>query len=883
MKNTKMFLSSLVLFALCVTGCSGRTNSFQSKTSESTVSEESSISNNASSISSTSDEEHSSSLIDEGSVGEEHGSAILIPDSQSQPSSLVSSFIDSESSSSEATTSSSDASAPELSSAPSSSVLAHVHVWDTSEAEDYIEVNEEPTCTEAGRKIYRCECGETKQVTINKLGHDWNSWTEKTAATCLAGGLEERSCTRCNAKETRTTSSLGHNWDNGVITTPATEDAAGEKTFTCSRCHLTRTEVIPALPKVENVTLTDVAEANINIAFSSVADNCMVSPKVKAYVDAMEAQELTLDRPYHFSSLYGPDDYAKIAAASDKGDGTTYAAADTGGVDVCEYLSRNDYSNTAKNYPITLSWNNNGTSFSSAKLKFWSTEDKSDLREISLDANATSASLANLYRARKYRAQLVTSDGKASQGFEFTTGDYPRTITMGDIKNVRDIGGYMTSYGVRTTQGLIYRGYYIDDKSGGHGVNYNAAAGQVQEEVMKIGYELDLQSSSETNGRTQSCLSGADYKVLTLVSYENFLKESSYQKLPEVFSILANADQKHVYFHCWGGADRTGMLAFFINAICGVSYTDLIEDFEITTETNNKRCHMHNSSSAHFPKFLNAFINQWSGYDANKTINQNCEKWLLEVAGVSAANILKVRQIMIPGYTDAMEEHIPTYTPVGDWQTDNLAHWKEANEDAKVKCNWARHSGSPCSVCNASNEGGNSGSGNDNGEIAVLQRNWDANTTAKTNSDGKQYYQLTDTSNKVVGAKIAITNYTVENDASSGTAMGNDGKIGPVNDKNAILTYKITAPKVGTYQMIMKGKSSSSGAEKTLNDRNFTVKLNGQLVDIKNSRIAVTTTNGEFVAAPTLELTGNEDVIKITCSDYRIVFDTSSYIVFAEY
>ena len=609
----------------------------------------------------------------------------------------------------------------------------------------------------------------------------------------------------------------------------------------------------------------------------------MVSPKVKAYVDAMEEQEKTLDRPYHFSSLYGPDDYAKIASASDKGDGVTYAAADTGGVDVCQILNRNDYSNTAQNYPIALSWNNNGLSFSSAKLKFWSTEDKSDLREVSLGANATSASLANLYRARKYRAQLVTSDGKASQGFEFTTGDYPRTITMGGIKNVRDIGGYMTSYGVRTTQGMIYRGYYIDDKSGGHGANYTAEAGKVHEEVMKIGYEIDVQSSSEINGRTTSCLSGADYKCLTLVSYENFLKQSSYQNLPEVFKILANADQKHVYFHCWGGADRTGMLAFFINAICGVSYTDLIEDFEITTETNNKRCHMHNSSSAHFPKFLNAFINQWNGYDANKTINQNCEKWLLDVAGVRAEDILKVRQIMIPGYHDGMEQHIPTYTATGEWKHDDLAHWKVAKEDSKVKCNWARHSGSPCSTCNADNSGSSSGSGNDNGEIAVLQRNWDATTTEKTNSDGKKYYQLTDTSNKVVGAKIAITNYTVESDAASGTALGSDGKIGPVNEKSAILTYRITAPKIGTYQMIMKGKSSSSGAEKTLADRNFTVKLNGQVVDIKNSRIAVSTTNGEFVAAPTLELTGNEDVIKITCSDYRIVFDTSSYIVFAEY
>ena len=713
--------------------------------------------------------------------------------------------------------------------------------------------------------------------------HSWGAWTTATPASCEAGGIEERTCTTCGQKDTpRQTNALGHNWDAGVIQTPATETTAGTKLFTCLRCGKTKTEAysLNSTPTETDPTLSDVSTANMEISFNNVSDTCMVSPKVKAYVDAMEAQEKTLDKPYHFSPLYGPDNYSTIASASDKGDGTTYAAVDTGGVDVCQMLNRNDYSNTAKNYPIQLSWNNGSNTFSSAKLKFWSTEDKSDMREVSLSANATSAKLENLFRARKYRAQIVTGDGKVSQGFEFKTGDYPRTITMGDIKNVRDIGGYMTSYGVRTTQGLIYRGYYIDDKSGGHGVNYSAAAGQVHEEVMKIGYELDLQASSETNGRTSSCLSGADYKCLTLVSYENFLKESSYKNLPEVFNIIANANNKHVYFHCWGGADRTGMLAFFINAICGVSYTDLMEDFEITTETNNKRCHMHNSSSAHFPKFLNAFINEWSGYDANKTINENCEKWLTTVAGVSAANILKIRQIMIPGYTDGMRQYLPTYTASGNYVTDSLAHWKVASEDANVKVGWARHTGNPCSVCGAENAAGGSGGNTGTQEVDVLVRNWDANQVEKTNSDGKKYYQLTDSSSKTVGAKISIQNYTVESDAVEGTTLNSNGKIDPVNKTNAILTYRITAPKAGTYQMIMRGKYSD---KKTLNERKFTVTLNGQSVDIRGDRVALTATTAEFVAAPEISLTGNEDTIKITCPDYRIVFDTSSYIVFAEY
>ena len=788
-------------------------------------------------------------------------------------------------SSSEVPSSSIDSSSEAPSSSdPSSSSEPHVHSWD-----EWI-ITVAPTCINQGEETRIClVCNAEEKRTVAALGHDWDTGNITKHPTCTEPGVKTTRCSRCEETIVDEIPALGHDWDTGIVIVEPTADTEGVKQYTCQRCYETKNQSIPATggqsSEEPEVDLTDVETSNVNIAFSELESNSIVTPKVKAYVDAMEAQEKTLDKPYHFSSLYGPDDYAKIAAASDKGDGTTYAAADKGGVDVCEMLSRNDYSNTAASYPITIKWNNGDLTFNSAKLKFWSTEDKSDLREVDLGANATSASLLNLYRARKYRAQLVTSTGEVSQGFEFKTGDYPRTITMGNIKNVRDIGGYMTSYGVRTTQGLIYRGYYIDDKSGGHGVNYSADAQAVQEEVMKIGYELDLQSSSETNGRTSSALNSAatpcDYKCLTLVSYENFLSYNSYKNLPEIFSILANSDQKHVYFHCWGGADRTGMLAFFINAICGVSYTDLIEDFEITTETNNKRCHMHNSSSAHFPKFLNAFINNWSGYDASQTINENCERWLLDVAGVSAENILRVRELMIPGYYDGMEQHIPTYTAdTSSWETDDLAHWQVAVENPNVKCNWARHSGNPCTVCDHEGSGEEGGEGNK--EIAVLKRNWDEEMTECTNSDGKKYYQLTDTSNKVVGVKISIQNYTVESDAAEGTVLNSSGKIDPVNDKSAILTYRIKAPKMGAYQMIMRGKGSSSGDGKTLADRHFTVTLNGTPIDIQSDRAPITLSYAEFVAAPTLNLTGDEDVIKITASDYRIIFDIDSYIIFAE-
>ncbi len=653
------------------------------------------------------------------------------------------------------------------------------------------------------------------------------------------------------------------------------------------------------------VNLVDVEDSNYEMDFDEVTKTCMINDKAKTYIDAMEEQEKTLDRPYHFSSLYGPDDYAKIAAAADKGDGTTYAAEDTGGVDVCQILRNTDDSGYCKNYPIKLTWDDDG-SYEGAKVKFWSTEDHSDIREadVTVSGGKASAELPNLFRATKYRVQVFSENGDVSNGYEFKTGDYPRTISFGGIKNVRDIGGFMTSYGVRTNQGLIYRGYYIDDGNpSSHGKNYNEETQRVQEEVLKIGVELDLQKSSETGGRTTSAISTTEmpveYKCLTLVSYDNFLKKDSYQNLPEVMHYLANADQKHVYFHCWGGADRTGMLDFFVNAILGLSYTDLIEEFELTTQTNNKRCHMHNSSSAHYPKFMNAFINgytedgvTWKA-DPDKTVNENCEKWLLEVAKVAEEDIERIREIMLPGYADGELEKdklIPTYTPSGEWKSDALAHWKVASEDSNVKCQWHRHDGKECSVCGYGKEGGQGGSSSNpsgnssssSGEVDYtlpLTRVWVEGTPAQ-NSDGKQYIPLSETATGKAGVKIKFADF-----GSGSTATVSSGKINPQGDTSVYLEYKLKAPKAGAYQLVMNGRVSDSGLGKTLSERSFKVILNGNNVDIENTRTDVLTADGDndFVAAPTVNLTGNEDTVRIACSGYRIVFTDGSYLTFIEH
>lgn len=172
----------------------------------------------------------------------------------------------------------------------------------------------------------------------------------------------------------------------------------------------------------------------------------------------------------------------------------------------------------------------------------------------------------------------------------------------------------------------------------------------------------------------------------------------------------------------------------------------------------------------------------------------------------------------------------------------------------------------------------------------VLPRTW-ADGTAAQNSDNKEYVPLTDAAAGKVGVKISIQNYTVGGEVdgtavTSSTALGSDGKINPGNDHNAYLTFKVTAPKAGDYQLVMRGKSKTDALEKTLDERAFDVRLNGAKVDVQNSRAPFANSNGEtidFVAAPTISLTGQEDTIMISASDYRIQFDVASFLLFQEH
>lgn len=109
-----------------------------------------------------------------------------------------------------------------------------------------------PTCTADGTELQRCKlCGETREASVGKSGHNWKD-NGTVAATCTKAGSHNYICTRCNATRSDAIAKLAHTMDT-VIDTAATCGKAGQKHKECKVCHgadtKTAYETIPATGK----------------------------------------------------------------------------------------------------------------------------------------------------------------------------------------------------------------------------------------------------------------------------------------------------------------------------------------------------------------------------------------------------------------------------------------------------------------------------------------------------------------------------------------------------------------------------------------------------------------------------------------------------------
>ena len=110
---------------------------------------------------------------------------------------------------------------------------------------------------------------------------------------------------------------------------------------------------------------------------------------------------------------------------------------------------------------------------------------------------------------------------------------------------------------------------------------------------------------------------------------------------------------KPVYFHCIGGADRTGTLAFLIEALVGVSESDLSKDYELTSFDgvsghSRKRNDNEETNKDYIFTWLINYLQKFEG----STINEKVVTWAKtrhssSVAPLTDAEIVLLRSYLI--------------------------------------------------------------------------------------------------------------------------------------------------------------------------------------------------------------------------------------------
>ncbi len=90
----------------------------------------------------------------------------------------------------------------------------------------------------------------TSGASVGVHDHNWGSWTETKAPTCVAEGEKTRTCTSCGESETEVVPATGkHEYGEYVVTKAATCGEKGVETATCKNCDATTTKEIAATGK----------------------------------------------------------------------------------------------------------------------------------------------------------------------------------------------------------------------------------------------------------------------------------------------------------------------------------------------------------------------------------------------------------------------------------------------------------------------------------------------------------------------------------------------------------------------------------------------------------------------------------------------------------
>lgn len=151
--------------------------------------------------------------------------------------------------------------------------------------------------------------------------------------------------------------------------------------------------------------------------------------------------------------------------------------------------------------------------------------------------------------------------------------------------------------------------------------------------------DIDLRSDGECFGMRGSPMGPTvTWHHISSSSYAGMQEEGGRAAFKKVFRIFLDPTQYPIDFHCIAGQDRTGAVAFILNALLGVSEEELYLDWESTGFWNPDTWFSHK----------NLFDNLVKGFDRwpGETIHARVEAYVKSL-GFTDADIASLRELLL--------------------------------------------------------------------------------------------------------------------------------------------------------------------------------------------------------------------------------------------
>ena len=241
-----------------------------------------------------------------------------------------------------------------------------------------------------------------------------------------------------------------------------------------------------------------------------------------------------------------------------------------------------------------------------------------------------------------YRAAASKEALEAAKVYTFKVKDVaPRNLKVDGVINFRDCGGWKSSL---VENGVVKQGLYY------RCAKFDSITAEGKETVKELGIKVDIDMRDSYQVPSKSPATSDEWPVEVLKASVASGTESTRwegtggiaKTYKSIFEAIAEADQKPIALHCTHGADRTGIVSFFLLALCGVSKEDCGRDYVMTRFAGERAVLPDNE------------IKNWMDKTEalqGATFADKIYKHLKDDFGIGVDTLETIREKFVPGYT----------------------------------------------------------------------------------------------------------------------------------------------------------------------------------------------------------------------------------------